>query len=175
MFRLQTKGKCDDLEFKSYQIKWFNCSADDMVEMKKELNQLKIKTKNQSLSKINSHFGDRLGYLSKLFTLSKFVNDKRTLSLVNFFTTQHLSGTGAFGLHLKRIGKQDTDNCKLCNESSDRSTHRLFNCKTLNKYRENLLYKHDIYSVDDLFKCLKSNESINDFKLFCKISLTSIT
>lgn len=55
--------------------------------------------------------------------------------VVNYYTTQALTGHGCFGEYLKSIKKIENDNCWFCNDPDTRE-HTVFKCTRFAQERE---------------------------------------
>ncbi|ERL83359.1 hypothetical protein D910_00278 [Dendroctonus ponderosae] len=64
---------------------------------------------------------------TKVFIKSVSAWTDRSLGETDYYVTQALTGHGVFGTYLKRIGKQENDDCWLCGQQAN-PEHTVFHC-----------------------------------------------
>lgn len=82
--------------------------------------------------------------------------------ILSYHVTQILSGHGCFCTFLKKIGKQETDECWFCVGKVDDPAHTLFSCERWALQRETLNMKLGIQLEIDNFIIILKNDKTRD-------------
>lgn len=173
-FKLKRTGRYGDLRFDGYNLNWYQSTAQQLDERKRQLDKLKSKLKESYVRKAREALKDHKCYrlVTCLISDDKLYTCKQVLKLVDFYTTQHLTGRGAFGYMMKKMKKSENEQCVYCNENTDTAAHRLFFCPGLQNERSQLLEPMLIRGFCDFGNLLINEGSMANFKCFCKLSIT---
>jgi hypothetical protein len=170
LFKLSYYGKSNGLRLNKHPVKWYLESELDTMERKKNVEFLKRQLKEmyikQARSDLKEKDKDIFLSVTSLISENELYDCRNVLKLVDFFTTQHLTGRGLFGHMLKLMNKTDTDICKYCGEPNDTAGHRLYTCSGL-EYERIQLLEPMINNSSHFMSNLLSNESdIAKYKAF---------
>ena len=92
--------------------------------------------------------------------------------LVNYWTSQFLTGHGAFRGYLHRFGLAESPICRFCMLGAvETPNHILFICEQFDDIRAELLENSSIHGCHSGGKAYLSEEEIRNFTTFCKTYL----
>ncbi|XP_066600700.1 uncharacterized protein [Prorops nasuta] len=92
---------------------------------------------------------------------------------LDYHVTQVLTGHGSFYHHRHRMNKEASANCDCGMEIPDDAAHHLFVCPKWNLQRESLWDLATPPTPENLIDFLKSRNKWQDFRRFCRDTLTS--
>jgi hypothetical protein len=120
MYKLRRFGKSDkfpDLKFEGARLKWYNIDTKTAKERDSELRKLKIEVKRRFIEEARDAIAKDQNLPAQLACLipkEKLFTQKKLYHLIDFWTTQHLTGRGGFNHLLCIMGKPVLDVCNYC-------------------------------------------------------------